>query len=183
MKNTIMDMLTPRWLEEKLIPQVPLTEENVRPFIGMYWDFFGLDHSDPCKEALIKFLVEFGREKGREKYNLKKCEPVQWAFQAGFDKGYEAGYQKNVKAFEESNAINNAIIEENKLIIEHTRAESDRIIANVKAMLEAAGAHLDTVLRLQGLNDDEIQAIWDRAKLGPQGVGTDAELTAIKSMG
>ena len=116
------------------MPHLPLTEEHVRPFVGIYWDFFGLDHGDQGKEALIKFLVEFGREKGREKYNLENVEPVQWGFVNGFDKGYEAGYQEHVKAFEEASAINNAIIEENERILAETRQECNRIQADVEAV-------------------------------------------------
>ena len=46
----------------------------------------------PGKEAVIKFLLEFGKE--RKEYNLKTMEPVMWAFINGFDEGFGAGLQK-----------------------------------------------------------------------------------------
>jgi len=94
MKKILKELMTPPWLEKEL----PITEETVRPLIDMYWDFFELDHNDQGKEALIKFLVEFGKE--RPKYNLKTIEPISWAFINGFDNGYAAGHQKALAAWE-----------------------------------------------------------------------------------
>ncbi|GEM_PF-3657302 len=91
MKKIIKDILTPPWLE-KIGPELPITEETVKPFIGKIWDFYGLDNSDPGKEALIKFCMEFGKE--RPKYNLKTIEPVTWGFINGFDEGFASGHQK-----------------------------------------------------------------------------------------
>ena len=70
-RPSLKELLTPRWLEEKLLPDVPLVEQHVRAFVGQFWDHFGMDRNDPGFDALIVFLVEFGRQKGREKFNLQ----------------------------------------------------------------------------------------------------------------
>ena len=98
MKKILKEMMTPPW--QKNIPpspELPITEENVRPFINRYWDFFGLDHGDPGKEALIKFCLEFGQD--RKEYTLKTLEPIAWAFINGFDEGFDAGHQKAWKTW------------------------------------------------------------------------------------
>jgi len=187
MQKIIKDMLTPPWLE-KILPRpvMPITEATLRPFISLIWPFFGLDSSDPAKEALIQFCLEFGRE--RKEYNLKTLEPITWAYMNGFDSGYEAGYhagyQKHVKAFEEATAENSEIIEENRRILRETRQECDSIIADTEALYDKAKAHLDQAMRLQGLNDEVIHAVYGKAhldrKMSLQEAGTDAESIAIR---
>lgn len=135
MNKILKDMMAPPWLGKILPrPEVPITEETIRPFINMYWDFFGIDHGDQGKEALITFLLELGKE--RKEYNLKTLEPITWAFINGFDSGYEVGYQKAWQAWEELREENNLIIEKNKLLVQSTMAECNRIIKETESIYE-----------------------------------------------
>ena len=101
--------MTLPWLAKLLPgPELPISEETVRQFIDRYWDFFGLDQGDPGKEALIKFCLEFGKE--REKYTLKMIDPVLWAFINGFDNSFDAGYQNAYQAWAKWAKDNNILL-------------------------------------------------------------------------
>jgi len=172
-RPSFTELLIPRWLEEKLIPDVPLTEQYVRDFTGQFWDHLGMDKNDQCFDALIVFLVEFGRQKGREKYNLSNVEPVASGFMAGFDKGFLACLQKHLKFLDDGEAENAALIAENTLlieehrrIVEETRAEADRIMADVTLLMEVGKAEIRKALKLQGVTDTEIDAAYAKALQG-----------------
>ena len=107
MEKIIKDIMTPPWMARLFQPELPLTEDTIRPFIEMIWGYFGLDHSDPGKGALIKFCLQFGKE--RPKYNLRTIEPVTWGFINGFDEGFAAGYQKAWATWEAWAKENNVI--------------------------------------------------------------------------
>jgi hypothetical protein len=169
-RPNLKGLLTPRWLEEKLIPDVPLVEQHVRAFVGQFWDHLGMDKSDQCFDALIVFLVEFGRQKGREKYNLSNVEPVASGFMAGFDKGFLACLQKHLKMLddgEKENAAmiteNDAIIAENRRILQETRAEADSIIADAKLHMEVGKAEIRRACKMAGMSDTEIDAAFEQA--------------------
>ena len=171
-RPSIKELLTPRWLEEALLPDVPLVEQHVRTFVGQFWDHFGMDKNDQCFDALIVFLVEFGRQKGREKYNLSNVEPVASGFMAGFDKGFLACLQKHLKMLDDGEAEtsamieeNAAIIDENKRLLRETRAECDRIMADATLHMEVGKAQIVKALKTQGLTDTEIEAAFEQARL------------------
>ena len=138
MKKILKEMMTPPW-QKKIPPsprELPITEENVRPFINRYWGFFGLDHGTPGKEALIKFCLEFGQD--RKEYTIKSLEPIAWAFINGFDNGYESGYKKGWQEWEKW-------AEENKLMVQDANQECKKIIAEGQALLEEAKQLNETV--------------------------------------
>ena len=169
-RPSFKELLTPRWLEEKLIPDMPLVEQHVRAFVGQFWDHLGMDKNDQCFDALIVFLVEFGRQKGREKYNLGNVEPVASGFMAGFDKGFLACLQKHLKFLDDGEKENAALIAENTLlieehrrIVEETRAEADSILADAKLHMEVGKSQVTKALKLAGLSDQEIEAAFEQA--------------------